>query len=290
MPTVKEGESEKDFVSRCIPVVLKEGTAKDQSQAAAICHSMYRNKDKKEESSEYIEFTFDAELILEERELPPANADEFEDVSEGEAGPKTEKTWTVVAATGDKIKKGTFMPASTLEASVDKWEGTLHDINHMGTTHSMLDPRSDIRFFVGYHDNVSYDAESKSLRMRLTVDENTMYGNTWKSFVNLCSKAGKVPNVSVSVLGRVKYMKAKDLPEGVDASEYGEEEMVPYFEEIIPRAVSTVLQGAWSEKDGCGIVNNSSSESSEVEDEKADQEKLERQKLIDELKKLDDEE
>ena len=36
MPTPKKGEPEKDFVSRCIPVVIKEGTAKDGSQAAAI--------------------------------------------------------------------------------------------------------------------------------------------------------------------------------------------------------------------------------------------------------------
>lgn len=42
MPTPNKGESEKDFVERCIPVVLGEGTAKDGAQAAAICHSMYR--------------------------------------------------------------------------------------------------------------------------------------------------------------------------------------------------------------------------------------------------------
>lgn len=46
MPTKKKGESEKDFVSRCIPIVIKEGTAKDEKQAAAICHSMYREQAK----------------------------------------------------------------------------------------------------------------------------------------------------------------------------------------------------------------------------------------------------
>lgn len=48
MPSVKPGESEKDYVSRCIPVVLREGTAKDQQQAAAICYSMYERSSKKE--------------------------------------------------------------------------------------------------------------------------------------------------------------------------------------------------------------------------------------------------
>ena len=54
MPTPNAGESEKDYISRCIPVVLKEGTAKDNKQAAAICYSMWRRKDeKKAELSEF---------------------------------------------------------------------------------------------------------------------------------------------------------------------------------------------------------------------------------------------
>ncbi len=44
MPSVKAGESQQAFVSRCIPVVLHEGTAKDNKQAAAVCNSMYRQR------------------------------------------------------------------------------------------------------------------------------------------------------------------------------------------------------------------------------------------------------
>lgn len=47
MPSVKKGESESDYVSRCIPIVMHEGTTKDNSQAAAICHSKYREHGKK---------------------------------------------------------------------------------------------------------------------------------------------------------------------------------------------------------------------------------------------------
>jgi hypothetical protein len=46
MPTPDANETEKDFVSRCIPVVLEEGTAKDNKQAAAICYSMFRQYNK----------------------------------------------------------------------------------------------------------------------------------------------------------------------------------------------------------------------------------------------------
>lgn len=45
MPYPKEGESKSDYISRCIPYVMKEGTAKDNKQAAAICYSMWeKNK------------------------------------------------------------------------------------------------------------------------------------------------------------------------------------------------------------------------------------------------------
>jgi len=41
MPKPLLGESRDDYISRCIPIVIHEGTAKDPSQAAAICHSMW---------------------------------------------------------------------------------------------------------------------------------------------------------------------------------------------------------------------------------------------------------
>lgn len=41
MPTPRPFEKEKDYIERCIPIVLKEGTAKDNSQAYAICKSMF---------------------------------------------------------------------------------------------------------------------------------------------------------------------------------------------------------------------------------------------------------
>ena len=44
MPTPHANESRKDFVSRCIPIVLDEGTARDSKQAAAICNSMWQDR------------------------------------------------------------------------------------------------------------------------------------------------------------------------------------------------------------------------------------------------------
>lgn len=48
MPKPNPGETEKDFLSRCIPELIHEGRA--QKQAIAICYSIYR-KDGTEEKS-----------------------------------------------------------------------------------------------------------------------------------------------------------------------------------------------------------------------------------------------
>jgi len=42
MPKPKEGETKNDFISRCIPFVINEGTTDDPKQAAAICNSIWK--------------------------------------------------------------------------------------------------------------------------------------------------------------------------------------------------------------------------------------------------------
>ena len=41
MPEPGQGESRTDFVERCIPIVLEDGTAEDGDQAVAVCNSMW---------------------------------------------------------------------------------------------------------------------------------------------------------------------------------------------------------------------------------------------------------
>ncbi len=50
MPTPEKGESQKDFLKRCIPIVMNEGTAENNKQAVAICASMFKQKQKKARS------------------------------------------------------------------------------------------------------------------------------------------------------------------------------------------------------------------------------------------------
>ena len=58
MPMPGKKETQEDFVSRCIPIVLEEGTAKNQKQAAAICFSMWREAKKTKEMRDYLAAEF----------------------------------------------------------------------------------------------------------------------------------------------------------------------------------------------------------------------------------------
>jgi len=41
VPEPKEGETQKEFVARCIPIVMEDGTADKPPQAVAVCNSMW---------------------------------------------------------------------------------------------------------------------------------------------------------------------------------------------------------------------------------------------------------
>lgn len=58
MPMPNDGESRDDFMSRCVPMVMDDGTADDNDQAVAICNSMWDDrKDKPMEYSKPLEIT-----------------------------------------------------------------------------------------------------------------------------------------------------------------------------------------------------------------------------------------
>lgn len=51
MPEVKQGESEQEWLGRCIPYQLNENPDMEKDQAAAICYSMYEKSKKNEEAT-----------------------------------------------------------------------------------------------------------------------------------------------------------------------------------------------------------------------------------------------
>lgn len=70
MPIPSKDETEKEFIKRCIPFVLDEGTTDDPSQAAAICHGIWDKHQGKAQKAIWIT----AEQM---RELCPSCADKM---------------------------------------------------------------------------------------------------------------------------------------------------------------------------------------------------------------------
>jgi len=52
MPTPREGETRQKFIQRCIPQVIRDGTAEDGTQGAAVCHSIWRQNKRGEATAE----------------------------------------------------------------------------------------------------------------------------------------------------------------------------------------------------------------------------------------------
>ncbi|RLG44657.1 MAG: hypothetical protein DRN81_04015 [Thermoproteota archaeon] len=199
---------------------------------------------------EYEEFSLSVQLITKKERINlNADCEECEEKFEM-------KESRAVALVGDRFYHGTFFPASELEKAHKKWENTLHDINHQGTTDARgMMVSANILYFVGYNDNVTYDAETKSMSMNVNICENTHYANAWKGYIELCKKSGQTPNVSVSFRAQIKSIKVSDLPAGVNYEQYGlsENDEVRCIYDVQPDALSTVFKGACSDKDGCGI-------------------------------------
>lgn len=65
MPEVKSGESEQEWLKRCIPFQLNENPDMEKDQAAAICYAMYGKSKKDEEVTMSIIDRIDSFLINE---------------------------------------------------------------------------------------------------------------------------------------------------------------------------------------------------------------------------------
>jgi hypothetical protein len=51
MPSVKEGETREEFMSRCVPIRHGEHPTEDNKQSVAVCFSMWREHQKKAKGS-----------------------------------------------------------------------------------------------------------------------------------------------------------------------------------------------------------------------------------------------
>lgn len=115
MPTPRAGESEADYVKRCIPMVIEEGTAENGAQAAAICHSMYQQRNNADQ----------IELLLSANEAYQVRHVTYE-------GRHTMVVPVVMMAEGVHVGNhgATYYPVSELGRIPEAWNGIPIVIQH----------------------------------------------------------------------------------------------------------------------------------------------------------------
>lgn len=69
MPEPGKDETREEFVSRCIPIVLEDGTAKDQDMAVAVCNSMWEEAKKSVDETKLIFMWEEAKKSIYEKKL-----------------------------------------------------------------------------------------------------------------------------------------------------------------------------------------------------------------------------
>lgn len=277
MPEHKKGETRQQWMNRCIPYVRKhEGLTK--KQAAGKCGGMYdtwKKKQKRSNSMEYEEgreypFKFDCPTV------------DFKFDADGKFMSSNDKGYNMVVAIGNRFMNGIYVSNKVLRECHKGFNNTPHDMNHMGTGYqaSMFTRvPANISYVVGYQDDLKFDNASGEIRATTHISETAVRYAEWKSYVDICAKMGRTPNVSMFATGKVEYIEARKLPKGSHYGKHGYAagDLVPCMAELNPVAVSTVFTGACSDKDGCGLANtcedgncNLNEEETNPEDELAD--------------------
>ena len=216
IPVPNKGESEKDFIKRCIPYVIKEG--KEADQASAICHSIWKRKheqgvDKIDKERVYL--CLSAELNC------------FYDLEKDKSELEVD-TCTILV--GDGYYNGIYFPKEELGKNFMNWDKVPINLNHSD------DKIEDI---VGFIENPQFDGHK--LTVTPVFSEETVKYDAAMGFIKSRIKASRVPNVSVGVwLDRV-----------VEEMDEGETRITA--RNLEPDHLALVVQGACSPESGCGI-------------------------------------
>lgn len=274
-PTPKKGEKKKDYIKRCIPIVHAEHPTWEMDKVRAVCYNLWDKKHKNMLLQEGYELFTDSAIFF------TTEKSETKNILEQEQPSVNEQKRNIIAIFANRFMNGGYVSEEELKKCYKKWENTLHDLNHMGTSTGYFLAQQDISYFVGWHTNVKYDEDTKSVSMELNIDSNVPRSKEWEGYISLCEKAGQIPNVSVTYLAKRSFIALSTLPPEVQkkAKEvgYGKEDLVPILNNITPVCVTTCFMGRCGDKDGCGIRNTDSkcgSKSCDCEKINAEREEL----------------
>lgn len=166
----------------------------------------------------------------------------------------------MVIVKGNSFMKGMYHSKEEVKNIHKGFENTPHDMNHMGTGYmaGFTYVPSNVSYIVGYNHNVTYDNATDEVRAKVRIMKNSYRYAEWESNKRICDAMGRIPNVSMFIKGKITYIEARKLPADSHYRKngYKAEDMVPCVHITQAVAVSTVFEGACSDKDGCGIKND----------------------------------
>lgn len=222
IPTPNKGESQKDFISRCIPIVINEGTTDDQSQAAAICYSIWRRSKQKEES----DMKKDRVLLHLCAKIEP-----YYQLNENMDKKETSANMGLLRSTilnGNGTYNGIYFPEEELEKAYHTWDK--QPINY--------DHSDRVKDTIGDVFNPIY--EKGRITAELSIDGYPESENAMR-YIESRKRAGAIPEVSVGVWVDRIY----------EAQENGEDRLTA--RNLQGDHLALVTRGACSPQDGCGI-------------------------------------
>jgi len=221
IPIPDKGESQKDFISRCIPFVINEGTTDDSAQASAICYSIWRkHKEKNKEESDmskriYLKLCTNMFKPLVLKDKPQ----EFHGFDRA----------TMIV--GDGTYNGIYFPADELEKAFSSWENQPVNLDHS-------DKAEDE---VGFIKEVVYDKVNKKITAKPFLNNLAPKAAVAAGFISGRLNAGTIPEVSVGVWVDREDEEDDDGNYRVTARNLQGDHL------------ALVTRGACSPKDGCGI-------------------------------------
>jgi len=202
MPLPKPGisEAQDEFIPRCISTIVTDpefklgNTPTGREQAAGMCFSQWRNKDKLSKTvngrtmflnhlSASIEFTDEEKRTI----LMPDLQTYFKNSNASPSEPGVVRLPRSTLLIGDKLYNNVWHPADELERSYMTMKNQPFIIDH----------RDGIEDEVGFMESPEYDPVTKKLTAIPVLNLNTAKGNAALGHIRNRLMAGKAPETSV---------------------------------------------------------------------------------------------
>lgn len=232
LPKPEPNETQSHFISRCIEFVMQEDPNTPIDQAAAMCYTQWRNRNKTQEKNKQKRVMRQLMAKLEFYGEHKQEWDTFFDYSvKTEDGFLQLPRSTVIV--GDGMYNGEYFPAEEIEKAFASMDRQPFNLDHSDRVEDEI----------GYILEPVYSRDTKKMSVIPILNLNTAKGKAALSFIENRRKAGKTAEVSVGVWVTINKEKLNE----------DDEEEIPVCRDLEFDHLALVTRGACSPEHGAGI-------------------------------------